>query len=227
MRVISLQCPSCAASVSPGGNKCESCGSYYVVMEGITSLLTPAVRLYKSGDQFTFVYGPRKFFLMGRHSRQAHVPIRNREDVEKAGISRLAVRVILGENGPCIQRMGRSPVKIVKPHGSSRDLNPDEEVPLISGMSIGFGLKDHFWRVRLIEKASYKTGVLFSEPGGRVHHLLVADYVVPARFIRTDARLFDLGTVRRSFDEGWAPVLLEEAGESHDFPAECDHLWLE
>ena len=225
MRVVSLQCPSCAASVSPEEKKCESCGSYYAVVEGSTSLLAPAVRLFKSGGQFTFVYGPRKFFLMGRHSRQAHVPVRDKEDIEKLGISRKAALVTFAEIGPAIERIGKSPMRVAMEHGSPRDLEVNERVPLISGMTINFGLKGHVWTVQILETTSGKTGVLFSEPGDRVRHLLVADNVAPARFLGSDAQLDDLGGVRNSFLDDWVPVLMKEAGKSHSFPTECSHVW--
>ncbi len=223
MKVVSLNCPGCAASVNPDKRTCESCGSYYGVIDGNTALLSPAVRLLQKGRQFTFVYGPRKFFLMGRHCIQAHVPIRHRGNIQSSRISRKAVVVTLTDTGPIIQRVGASKV-IIAMDGTARELSSHEQTPLISGMDISFGLKDHVWNAQVLETASGKIGVLFSEPGDKVRHLLIKDNVEPADLLRSD-ELIPLGVVRRTFTDPWIPTQMEEENEHYSFPAQCDHVW--
>ncbi|NQV89051.1 MAG: hypothetical protein HQ488_01895 [Parcubacteria group bacterium] len=225
MKVVSLQCPGCAASVSPDGGKCESCGSYYHVLDEATSLITPAVRLFAQDGRFVFVYGPRQSFLLGRHCEQVHVPVRDARDRQRLGVSRKAALVTLSDLGPVIQRVGQSPVTLRGEHGAKRELKDFEMGPLISGMRVSFGLSDHFWMVDVLETASGKVGVLLCEPGGQVRHLLISTNDHPARFLDSDTELTPLGTVRPTFTEGWIPQKMSKAGKPHGFPTACEHVW--
>ncbi len=155
----------------------------------------------------------------------AHVPVRDARNRGLCGVSRKAALVMLSDLGPAIQRVGRSPVCLRGEHGSKRDLPDYGMGPLVSGMSVYFGLSGHSWKVQLLETASGKQGVLFCEPGDQVRHLLISTNTDPARFFGAGTQLGLLGTVRSTFTEGWIPQEMKKAGKPHTFPGSCEHVW--
>ena len=225
MKIFSLKCPDCGAPVPRKGSQCESCGSYYEVEGRRTQLSTPAVRLYEGDDQFTFVYGPRSFFLLGRHHLQSHVPVRHREELDKLGISRKAAQVSLSQSGPTIQRIGQSRLVITTKQGVRKELGMFESAPLISGMTIDFGLRRHSWEVRICETSAGQIAVLLIEPDAIVRHLLITDDIDPTTYLDPRENLVHLGVVRPNFKDGWIPTDMEDAGELHSFPIDCRHVW--